>query len=74
LDNQFLLSNDKYPKTLSGALKFPKTYKVPICYQQPHDKDNNNNKAGLVFINTRGGNKGGGYYNPNDVAYYGCDK
>ena len=31
LHNQFLLSNmDQYPKTLSGALKFLKNYKVPV--------------------------------------------
>jgi len=35
LDNQFLLSDiGQYPKTLSGALKFLKNYKVPVRYQQ----------------------------------------
>ena len=74
LDNQFLLSDeDKYPKTLSGALKFLKNYKVPVRYQ-PKAQEDLAEKAGLAFLQATGTATAKATGDAGDVACFGCGK
>jgi len=61
----------QYPKTLSGALKFLKNYKVPVRYQ-PKAQEDLVEKAGLAFLQATGTAKATS--DADNVSCFGCDK